>query len=156
MRIWISAVLIAFLLYPLVADAGVEFHTNRRKSASTVGSSVGAGCSPWGSDSIEINGANDNVIITVSLWGQGYKGLKAGQRQFTTDMREDESSNGRGTVCDAGDKATNCRYESVQVNFTSTDPRPSGTIAGSVTFGSDSIKFSATNPSPANCPKSGQ
>lgn len=145
-RIMAVTTLMTLLLCPVVAEARKHNH-----DSDPAGSSINAGCGPYGGQSLEINAADTKTILTLSIWGKGFEALQAGQRLIVTDLQESADSNGRATVCSAGSNPADCHYATVQLSLSAIDTRSGGNIEGTALVGSDTIKFSGKMPKPAQC-----
>lgn len=144
----IAILLVAILV---LTNASAEARRNNRP-VETTGSNIAAGCSPWATESLEINITTDDATYLVSIWGRGYKSFKAGVPSLMMDNVENENGVGRGMVCGTGAQTGACSTSPLRIEFRTADSRPGAALMGTITAGSESASFKGNMPSsPAQC-----
>lgn len=135
----------------VMANASAEARRNNRP-VETTGSSIAAGCSPWATETLEVNVTTESATYLVSIWGKGYKNFKAGVPSLTIDNVEGENGTGRGLVCGTGVQTGACSATALRIEFRTADSRPGAALTGTITAGAETANFKGSMPSaPAQC-----
>lgn len=144
---------IAVLFFAILVLTSVSAEARRNnRPVETTGSNIAAGCSPWATESLEVNVTTESATYLVSIWGKGYKNFKQGIPSLTMDNVEGENGTGRGLVCGTGSQTGACTAAALRIEFRTADTRPGAALTGTITAGAETASFKGSMPSaPAQC-----